>query len=84
MRDMEHTSKETLVGFKPFDEKANSGEDGVLCYVVRRRFRDEGEPVLILHEAQVDATGGAFSYGGGRTWTAEPVEYKGNLSELTT
>jgi hypothetical protein len=41
--------------------------DDKLVYAVIRRYKGEGEPVLILHEAKVEPTGG-FSYGVGKTW----------------
>jgi hypothetical protein len=46
--------------------------EGQLCYVVLRPYQGEGEPVLILHEANVADLGGGFYYGNGRTWVLQP------------
>lgn len=58
--------------FRAFLEKPK-GEGGVLCYVVKRQYQGKSKPVLILHEASVQATkdGGGFSYGAKRHWVAE-------------
>jgi len=50
------------------ENKLEAFEEGQLCYVVRRSYKGEGEPVLILHEAHVNYGDGEFYYGHGRHW----------------
>lgn len=44
--------------------------DGVLCYVVRRKFRSKGRPRLIMHEAKSKS----FIYGIFSTWLASSAK----------
>ena len=63
-------------------------QEGQLCYVVLRKYQGEGEPVLILHEADA-IENNSFAYGAGRHWVLKPeieryVEPSGPLSDAET
>lgn len=51
-------------------------EDGQLCYVVKRKYKGKGKPVLIMHEARLVDKEGAFGYGTGKAWLAKVVSVK--------
>lgn len=60
------------------NNKKDPFEYGVLCFVVRRRYRGKGKPILIMHEAKMVSVSkkiGGFGYGVFRTWTT-PKETK--------
>ena len=54
-----------LKKFRPFKE-------GVLCFVVLRKYQGKGRPVLILHRAKAKE----FGYGAFGAWTAPLVGIK--------
>lgn len=66
------TETETVVG----TDKDSPGQpflEGVLCYVVRRKYKGEGDYKILLHEALPTPDG--FGYGSGRLWVlADQVE----------
>lgn len=52
-------------------------EEGQLCYIVKRKYKGKGKPVLILHEATINTTSPiSFIYGGGKTWLAKIIPAK--------
>lgn len=65
---MTHPTKNpsaVALGSIPSSHRLSPFEEGVLCFVVLRKYQGTGTPVLILHEAKADN----FGYGAFRTWT---------------
>lgn len=68
-----NTTKPTLTATKSLE----AFEEGQLCYVVLRKYKGNGVPTLILHEAKLLPGEDSFGYGAFRHWVVSPSKLLG-------